>query len=105
MPHILSNCSECFYLDGFPLTHFVNEDYKEDLDKLEALESGELVKKLNVPREICIKIIKDSNKVSKCSFCNNKLCLKHTERAKKYGKKYNQRDCIMCDRCCWWEIN
>ena len=42
-------------------------------DKLEALESSELVKKSQVPREMCITIIKESNKVSKCSFCDNKL--------------------------------
>lgn len=46
----------------------------------------------------------DENNLTKCSFCNIKLCPDHAKKAKYYGNYYRSKDCYMCDQCCWFEI-
>ena len=46
----------------------------------------------------------EDNKLTKCSFCNVRLCSEHAKKAKHYGKYYRNTECYMCNQCCWFEI-
>ena len=94
MPTIFSKCSECNYIDLFPIEHNLNKYYKLDVDKMEIL------KKYGLPTEIAIKIVKYTYTYHNCDYCNYSiLCDTHKNRALVYGGGL-----IKCDQCCWDEI-
>ena len=57
---------------------------------------------LNLPEDISILIFKKTIGSEKCSFCNTKLCRNHALEAYRWGNYYKNKNCKMCDACCWW---
>ena len=108
MPTYLSNCSDCKF------NYLVEEYYtknknckllynlhKQNQDKLKCL-----IEATSLPKEICIKIIKKSSLIDKCSYCDNMLCKEHLTEAKKWAKYYRHvDDKFMCSSCCWIEVS
>ena len=98
MPTSLSNCDECHYndtieeyKDTIPNYKILTKLHSENLNKVSVLN-----KITNLPEELCIKIVKESNVVLECSYCitnKRKLCLHHSICAKKWAKHYrNEND-------------
>lgn len=108
MPTYLSNCSECnlnYIVEEFHTTNencrFLFNLYKENEEKLKCL-----IEATSLPKEICIKIIKQSSLFGKCSYCETKLCKDHVLEAKKWAKYYRNVDNkFMCSKCCWIEVS
>ena len=60
-----------------------------------------VLKSLNLPPDICYKIIELSVNYNYCSFCETKLCDYHSTCAKYYLKHYKGYDHgYMCNKCC-----
>ena len=108
MPTQFSDCDECYYDNGIEKNKHIIPNYKllcklnnENKERLISLEET-----TNLPRELCIKILKLSSKFTNCSYCNTKLCLHHAECAKRWAKHYrNDDNKYMCNQCCWWEVS
>lgn len=81
MPTEFTKCSECQDLTFFEGL-LNNQTYEEHKDIFN------LLLKLNLPGEICIKIMKYNIKLYTCSECYNLLCKKHFTRAQYWFSKY-----------------
>jgi hypothetical protein len=98
MPTQYTDCHECSDLDLAELGINVYDTHKANIQKRDILF------KQGIPEEMCQIILKKANTLTKCSFCNTKLCDHHTQRAKNNGQHYRHISCLMCDQCCWFEI-
>jgi hypothetical protein len=96
MPTIFSDCNECSHIKSLDTNHYLNKRYKLHLEKYNVLLLTCL------PVEICLKIMKISNNLLKCSYCNNKLCSYHSARAFNKARYYTKSG-IICDNCIWNE--
>ena len=91
MPTVFSECFDCGYLNWMPLDNIVNTSYKKDIDIMYLLvEKG-------LPKEIAIKIIEMSKIYTKCSHCQEKLCINHLRR--------NDMGSPFCGNCSWFDIS
>lgn len=108
MPTEFSNCGECYYDDTIEKYKNNIPNYKilcnlhiENIEKINSLEQS-----TKLPKEICIKILKESSKFTNCSYCERKLCLHHAECAKRWAKHYRDADNkYMCNQCCFLEVS
>jgi hypothetical protein len=104
-----TNCDECNYDDTikeyrndtrFPNIVLINKIHLENIEKEKILLSK------NLPVELCQYIIKMSNVLEKCNYCNNvKLCKDHSLKGKHYSNYYRGvNNLIMCNSCGWFEV-
>jgi hypothetical protein len=80
-------------------------DCKECIDLSNSIktydEIFEILQSLNLPPEICYKIIELSVNYKYCSFCEIKLCDYHAAYATYYLTHYRGYDHgYMCNKCC-----
>ena len=94
MPTEFTKCSECQDLTIFEGL-LNNETYEEHR------EIFNLLLKLNLPGELCIKIMKYNIKLYTCSECYNLLCKKHYKRAQYWYSKYrdDKKKGALCYNC------
>lgn len=108
MPTQFTNCAECDY-DIIVKKYYKENDnckylydlHNENIEKFNILQQS-----TKLPKEICIKILKESSKFTNCNYCERKLCFHHAECAKRWAKYYRNVDNqYMCKQCCWWEVS
>ena len=111
MPTYLTNCTECYNTELDEIVkkvkpEYVNTSFYYNLDLVKAVfdiniktRNNNLV--INLPIEICRKIIFHANNMDlkKCvnkPICKHMLCREHYQKALDNDGK--------CDGCCWWDI-
>ena len=109
MPTIYTNCDECAF-DEDVKTYGNDTAYSNiflmNKIHLENIEKEKILLSKNLPIELCQYIIKMSNVLEKCNYCNNvKLCKDHSLKGKHYSNYYRGiKNNIMCNKCCWFEV-
>ena len=108
MPTIYTNCDECAF-DEDVKTYGNDTSYSNmflmNKIHLENIEKETILSK-NLPIELCKHIIKMSNVLERCNYCNNSnLCKEHSDRGRNYSNLYRGiKNNIMCNKCCWFEV-
>jgi hypothetical protein len=103
MPTLYTDCDECNYSDV--LNRVLGEDDSMITNHYNNINKVNALMDTGLPKELCEKIVKMSNTLRPCNFCNTKLCDFHYDRGTYYLKYYKGvNGGSMCDQCCWWEV-
>jgi hypothetical protein len=66
------------------------------------IEVKNILFELGLPEDICILILKKYvNTLTKCDYCNSKLCEYHKNQALWSGFNYKNDNSLLCQSCCW----